>query len=204
MGIPFRSQILQTLVVPPIEATSNQPAATQDVNGSIDSAQRSCGDCHACCIHLPVPAGEVCRNAKPAGVECPHLLEHGCQIYPKRPTTCRQFNCVWLTEPSWPLAWRPEQSGLLCLREKIDGGVSAALVYEIQQGSLARPTTEAVLAKLKDSTAIVALVNLQRQRQVLRGRQWMGPGEHAVRRPHFLKPIHAVGTHTLGALRDAS
>lgn len=204
MGIPFRVQTLQALAGLPVETTWNQTVSAQHVNGGVDSVEHSCGDCHACCIHLPIPAGKVCGNAKPAGAECVHLRKHGCQIYQERPTTCRQFTCAWLSEPSWPLAWRPERSGLLCLREEIDNGVAAALVYEIQPDAIARPTTRAILERLKESTAVVALVNLQRQRQLLRGHHWVEPGERTVRRPHFLKPVDAVGTQTTEALRDAS
>ena len=41
---------------------------------------------------------------KPAGVECKHLVEGGCGIYPtpedpvdKRPVGCQIFSCLWMS-----------------------------------------------------------------------------------------------------------
>ena len=156
--------------------------------------ERGCADglcvgCDACCIHLPIVAGEVQPDAKPAGVVCPHLTVAGCRIYAERPHACRRFQCAWLADPTWPLAWRPDRSGLLCLREEIDQGVSASLVYEIQDDAISRPTTGLILERLKESSSLIALVNQQRQRRLLRGYWRVGDGEHGVRRPHFLKTI---------------
>ncbi len=204
MGIPFRFEATQTSGASQVDAVWHCAQSNPGAENGVDSEGRNCGDCHACCIHLPIPAGEVCAGVKLAGVECPHLAEHGCRIYQERPATCQQFKCVWFREPTWPGAWRPDQSGLLCLREEIDEGVSAALVYEIERDAIARPTTELILAKLRESTALVALVNLQRQRQLLPGRQWVEGGELAVRPPHFLKPIRRIGVESTEKRRDAS
>ncbi len=204
MGIPFRFQTAESLGFSQVETTWSYGSAGHDVDGGVASEERDCGNCHACCIHLPIPAGEVCANAKPAGVVCQRLADHGCQIYQSRPTTCRQFMCVWATEPSWPLDWRPERSGLLCLCEEIEQGISAALVYELERGAIERATTEPILEKLKESTVLVALVNSQRQRRLLRGHQWVDLDEHEVGRPHFLKPIHAIRAKSPESLRDVS
>lgn len=202
MGIPFQFETVHALAVLPGATTRKPTAAANDCGTPL--AEHACGDCQACCTYLPIAAGEVCTNAKPAGVDCPHLGHQGCGIYPRRPEICRRFRCVWHMEPSWPQAWRPDRSGLLCLCEEIDDGLSAALVYEIERDAIARPTTESILAKLKESTAVVALVNLQRQRQLLRGRQWVEPAEPVVRRPHFLRPIRATETDAPETMRDAS
>ena len=200
MGIPFQFETVHALTVLPVATTCKPTVPANDCA----TAEHGCGDCRACCVHLPIAAGEVCDNAKPAGVDCPHLADKGCGIYQQRPESCRRFRCVWHMEPSWPQTWRPERSGLLCLREEIDDGLSAALVYEIERDAIARPTTKSILAKLQESTAVVALVNLQRQRQLLHGRQWAEPAEPVVRRPHFLRPIRAAGTDAPETMRDAS
>lgn len=189
MRIPFRSETVRSLAVAAAGTAGSPVGACGDTAG-VGTEPHDCGDCHACCIHLPIPAGEVCPNAKLAGAACPHVTAHGCRNYEGRPGICRQFRCAWLAEPRWPLAWRPDQSGLLCLCEQIADGISAALVYEIQPDAIMRPTTEAILASLKDSTAVVALVNLQQQRCLLHGCQWSEAAEHTVRRPHFLRSIH--------------
>jgi Fe-S-cluster containining protein len=204
MAIPFHYETVQFPRVSQVDAARDLAAANHRVDGGVGSAEHSCGDCRVCCIHLPIPVGEVCRKAKPAGVACPHLADHGCQIYQDRPATCQKFQCTWLSESSWPLAWRPERSGLLCLREEVDNEVHAALVYEIERDAIARPTTESILARLRESTVVVALVNLQQQRRLLRGHQWVERGERVVRRPHFLKPISAVGAPSPERLSDAS
>lgn len=204
MRIPFRIEAARALEALEVEAAQKRASSRQPIERRGFADEHICGDCHACCIHLPISENEVCTNAKPAGVKCPHLADHGCQIYSSRPSSCRQFQCVWLTETSWPIAWRPEQSGLLCLREEIDNGVSAALVYEIEAGALARPTTEPILASLAESTAVVALVNDLGQRRLLRGREWVDEGTHTVRRPHFLRPIHSIQSSSTERLRDAS
>ncbi len=102
-----------------------------------DKAQtsRACGGCSACCVVLPIPAGEVGPGPKAAGAPCPHLCVAGCAIYASRPALCAKFRCAWLADPSWPETWRPDRSGLLCLREKLEGGVPAAVVYEIVPGA---------------------------------------------------------------------
>lgn len=196
MRIPFRSEKVPSLAV--ASTGSQRVPATP---GLVCAGPRDCGDCHACCIHLPIAAGEACPDEKPAGMLCPNLGDCGCLIYQTRPATCRQFRCVWLAEPAWPLSWRPEQAGLLCLREEIYDGVAAALVYEIHEDAITRPTTEPILASLQHSTAVVALVNLRQQRRLLHGSQWLEKGESAVRRPHFLQPIHTANSQKM---REAS
>lgn len=192
---------------PTCEGCQLSPERLTDREGTDDGAvacEHSCGDCHVCCIHLPIPAGEVSTTIKPPGAICPRLTREGCGNYDQRPATCRQFQCAWLVERTWPVAWRPERSGLLCLREDIDNGVSAALVYEIAPGALARPTTQPMLEQLRKSTAVVAVVDCQKQRKLLRGCQWVDEGTHGVRRPHFLRPIQSLGPGDSDSLRDAS
>lgn len=204
MGIPFRFQNVSVPAFAPQDMTDEVRVPTHEEERAGTEQERSCGDCHACCVHLPISAGEVCSAAKPAGAECPRLCQYGCRIYQQRPESCRSFNCAWLVDPTWPAQWRPEQSGLLCLREEIDGGIYAALVYEIQKDAIARPSTRAILEKLKESCAVIAVVNLQQQRQLLHGRQWSESAAHGVRRPHFLHRIESIGSHSTPPLRDAS
>ena len=204
MRIPFRTAPPRSLEPSQLDFRPERPTSHHNLDQDLHSQERNCGDCHACCIHLPIPAGEVCMNIKPTGVHCPNLTDLGCRIYETRPVTCQQFQCVWLTDTSWPPAWRPERSGLLCLREEIENGVLAALVYEIERDALARPTSEWIITKLAESTTVVAVVNLQRQRRLLRGGQWTDEAAHPVRRPHFLRPIHSIHPKSTEPLRDAS
>ena len=51
---------------------------------------RECGDCRLCCRVLAVQEID-----KPRGKWCEHACGKGCAIYDKRPTQCREFECVW-------------------------------------------------------------------------------------------------------------
>ncbi|MEN2746487.1 YkgJ family cysteine cluster protein [Sphingomonas sp. T9W2] len=73
-------------------------------------ADRSCGDCTACCTVLQVASPDF---AKPAGVPCRHLTAAGCGIHAIRPHICRSWFCVWRREADLPEAARPDRSGLL-------------------------------------------------------------------------------------------
>lgn len=52
---------------------------------------RQCGSCTLCCKLLPVP-----EISKPTGERCGSQCRKGCAIYAMRPTSCREWTCVWL------------------------------------------------------------------------------------------------------------
>lgn len=56
------------------------------------SIKRSCGSCTACC-----KTHSVSEIQKPAGKWCTDCtIGKGCNIYPSRPSQCRDFRCEWL------------------------------------------------------------------------------------------------------------
>lgn len=70
---------------------------------------RECGSCTLCCKVYHVPeinkvAGKWCEYCTPG---------KGCGIYETRPTQCREFHCLWLTEASLAPAWKPERSKMV-------------------------------------------------------------------------------------------
>lgn len=72
-------------------------------------AGRACGSCSLCCIlpdidELEKPANVVCRHCVPGG---------GCQSYAVRPQTCRDFLCLWRTEPLLGTHWDPAVSHMM-------------------------------------------------------------------------------------------
>lgn len=73
-------------------------------------ADRSCGDCTACCTELTVDTPDF---AKPAGMPCIHLTGQGCGIHAVRPRICRTWFCAWRRVASLPDEARPDRSGLL-------------------------------------------------------------------------------------------
>jgi hypothetical protein len=61
------------------------------------------------------------------------------------------------------VAWRPDRSGLLCLRETIDGCTPAALVYELRPDALSSETGGAILDVLQRTTALLAVIGVNNQ-----------------------------------------
>jgi len=69
---------------------------------------RSCGDCHACCVVLPIIELE-----KPRNIHCQHCTDRGCAIYDNgRPAVCKSWLCEWRNGnlPEW---WHPTKSHMM-------------------------------------------------------------------------------------------
>jgi Fe-S-cluster containining protein len=73
-------------------------------------ADRTCGDCTACCTVLMVDTPDF---KKPAGMPCTHLASHGCGIHAVRPHICRTWFCAWRRVADMPDETRPDRSGIL-------------------------------------------------------------------------------------------
>lgn len=74
---------------------------------------RSCGECTKCCEGWVV--GEVYGYKFSPGQPC-HYLEKNCSIYPDRPNDpCRSFNCVWITDHTFPAWLKPSLSNIIIL-----------------------------------------------------------------------------------------
>jgi len=70
---------------------------------------RSCGTCTLCC-RLP----DIDLFDKPANAWCRHCIEgKGCSIYADRPSVCRDFLCLWMTEEALGEAWEPSRSHMM-------------------------------------------------------------------------------------------
>jgi hypothetical protein len=54
-------------------------------------ANRKCGRCTVCCSCF-----YIVELAKPQWVDCKHICNSQCGIYPERPKSCREFRCQWL------------------------------------------------------------------------------------------------------------
>ncbi|MDA7951312.1 MAG: YkgJ family cysteine cluster protein [Pirellulaceae bacterium] len=148
---------------------------------------RTCGDCQACCTELPIPANIVSREEKKEGCACPHLQDFGCKIYSRRPATCQKFQCTWLAEETWKDSWKPNKSGLLCLREILPNNLIGALVYEIHEGALESSLGQKITARLLTVSDFVILKDKSGKRQTLRK-------DHPEKsRPYLAK----TGTHWL-------
>lgn len=74
---------------------------------------RSCGTCTLCC-RLP----DIDLFEKPANVWCRHCVEDkGCSIYADRPSVCRDFLCLWMTDEALDEAWAPSRSHMMIYRQ---------------------------------------------------------------------------------------
>ena len=171
-----------------------RPRCPMRDNASIDATQaHECGTCNTCCTHLSISAGEVGPGMKPAGVPCPNLAPCGCRIYGRRPGTCVNFTCAWLDDTDWLQSWRPDHSGLFCLRADIEPGIPAAAVYELWPDSLQTPVAEEILAELQRTTMVVAIINMHQERKKLLGSWVASPPEPAVPAPHFVRRSRTKG-----------
>ena len=92
-----------------------------------------CGDCHACCILLPIAA-----LTKPAGLPCSYLHTDGpnpgCGVYRVRPGCCASFRCWWLAESSDP-DLRPDRAGVMLTHSPSEAGLTIT-VWELRPGVL--------------------------------------------------------------------
>jgi hypothetical protein len=73
-------------------------------------ADRTCGDCTACCTVLTVDTPDF---KKPPETPCKHLSSRGCSIHAVRPDICRTWFCAWRRVAEMPDWARPDRSGLL-------------------------------------------------------------------------------------------
>lgn len=70
---------------------------------------RACGSCTLCCKVFDVPSLE-----KPAGTWCRHCKPgRGCGIHETRPTHCRSFHCLWMTQAWLGPEWKPDRAKMV-------------------------------------------------------------------------------------------
>lgn len=84
---------------------------------------KSCGTCVLCCKVMGVSMPPISDAYKPPGVWCEHCaIGKGCRVYAERPTTCQQFDCLWLQVPNKALGQelRPDRVGVV-LQPTSDG-----------------------------------------------------------------------------------
>jgi hypothetical protein len=84
--------------------------------------ERICGKCTLCCRILGIEA-----IGKAAGEWCRHCdIGRGCNIHDERPQSCRDFDCLYKTDPALPEAWSPVLSHLLL---RMDHGGGRLMVF---------------------------------------------------------------------------
>lgn len=119
---------------------------------------RECGGCTACCKVMGVP-----ELSKPDFVVCGHATKKvGCGIYEKRPTSCREFNCLW-AYGLLPEGCRPDKIGIVCVPTGDQTRMQAMEVWPgAAKGDIARVVLDSVRAKMD-----VIVVHSQTRRTLL-------------------------------------
>lgn len=91
---------------------------------------RDCGSCSLCCI-LP----DIAEFDKPANQPCSHCLSGGgCNAYETRPATCRDFFCLWRTDPTLGAEWEPRVSRMMLYGQ----GAQLTVLVEPEAGAIWR------------------------------------------------------------------
>lgn len=76
---------------------------------SVMDTVRTCGTCSECCKIKEFPS-----LPKAEWHKCGLLgSSHGCMIYEDRPDECREYSCLWLSNPMIPEEMRPGQSKII-------------------------------------------------------------------------------------------
>jgi len=76
-------------------------------------AGRACNACTLCC-RLP----DIDHFDKPADEWCLHCVAgQGCSIYAERPSVCREFLCLWMTDHDLGEEWEPSRSHVMIYRQ---------------------------------------------------------------------------------------
>lgn len=114
-------------------------------------SHRTCGRCHACCVHIKVEALQ-----KPMGERCPHLQNGSgcCSIYADRPQECAVYTCAWL-DGYFGKSLRPDKSGILLEESWIEEPRRLTILgsFEIRPDAIAA-AQQRIASSLPESTVV--------------------------------------------------
>lgn len=97
---------------------------------------RECGECQECCTQVGVADLD-----KAPGERCINQCDMGCAIYPKRPNSCRAFECLWL---QGDIDWKPIDTGQVTWAEPMDGHLGQLGLQVLKSVSKGEPHQETV------------------------------------------------------------
>jgi hypothetical protein len=119
---------------------------------SLPIAGRRCGPCTACCTIKGIP-----ELAKEPYQNCQHLCAAGCSVYDQRPSSCREFECLWLQgHISGDERRRPDQLGLMFDVTGEDGAMGQVLVaWETRPGAADEPAAHYLLERMARRVLII-------------------------------------------------
>lgn len=117
---------------------------------------KACGSCTLCCKVL-----EIEYFQKPAGQLCSHCeIQKGCTFYAHRPSICREYECLWLTERTLPPHLRPDRIGTLFMEDP-DEDIYQAVCDPLKPMAWRAPVVFQHLVQVaKSGRVVVAKANL--------------------------------------------
>jgi hypothetical protein len=83
-------------------------------NGKELKEMRECGPCTKCCEGWL--SANINGHQMHPGRPCFFLAAGKCTVYENRPGTCRNYNCAWKAENTFPMWMRPDLTGLIITR----------------------------------------------------------------------------------------
>lgn len=124
--------------------------------------ERSCGSCTVCC---KVPGIDDKDLQKPVGLWCQYCDNKSakpCTIYDTRPDTCKNFECLWLSDKQKALNddMRPDRSRMMLTSVIDDVGVMPAgsiMAWEVVPGAFDSPRNKKVIERLKNRVPILMM-----------------------------------------------
>ena len=150
---------------------------------------RTCGSCTLCCKVMAITALK-----KPMNKWCEFCDKGtGCKIYPTRPSECRTFDCLWLSDENFPDEFKPLRSKIVFTVEhggrRVSAHVDAAFPARAWQEKKLYASAETIVGS--SGAEEFPVVGLHRHREPLRfcptvtsnprrrqsGGQWQFPDE---------------------------
>lgn len=108
----------------------------------------SCGNCNMCCKITCVP-----ELKKPVNAWCSFCtIGKGCEVYERRPPTCRNYICLWLSD-SLPDNLRPDKCKVIF--EPFTDGIYLALCDESRPDAWKAPVVRKTIMQIVKSGKVI-------------------------------------------------
>lgn len=116
-------------------------------------SERTCGSCTACCHSLVIEELD-----KPAFRDCPNQCgtSGGCGAYHDRPTSCRDFRCLWL-DGHLDENDRPDKLGAIFTTTHDNQVGVHPLIVEATPGGTTTPPVRQAIERLTTKSPVLVL-----------------------------------------------
>lgn len=111
-----------------------------------------CGECNVCCKACKIDALE-----KPAGVLCWIYKDGGCSDYENRPNDCATYQCVYVTQETLDVKYRPDHLGVLFEQPF---GKKYWVGLELEEGALQKEDCARLIRAMNNDGASILLKRL--------------------------------------------